>query len=64
MVDDDARFCETQILKEERLAQGAPSPEAAEMHHQAAMLYKIQLAVLTRTKSAGLGARPHQLIEM
>jgi hypothetical protein len=40
--------CQQCIAKEEQLARTAASGEAGEMHAQAAMLYRTQLALLKR----------------
>jgi hypothetical protein len=48
MNDDAIEHCKTRIAEEEHLFFTAGSPEAGETHAQLAMLYKVQLAVLTR----------------
>jgi hypothetical protein len=48
MAKDDLEYCRGRIVEETLQAQSAPSPEAAEKHLQMAMLYRAQLAVLTR----------------
>ena len=45
---EDIDFCRKRIAEEERLGDGATSPEAGESHFQLAMLYKAQLATLLR----------------
>jgi hypothetical protein len=40
--------CRRRIAEEERLAQAASSPEAAELHVQKGRLYRAQLATLER----------------
>lgn len=47
-MEQDVRHCARMIAQERRLAQAAPSMEAAEVHHQMAMLYEAQLRVLTQ----------------
>ena len=48
MANEDLDDCRGRIAEETRLALAAPSPEAAEKHHQLATLYRGRLAVLTR----------------
>jgi len=45
-MDTDARHCAMMFLEERRLAHAASFPEAAETHHQMAMLYKAQFKLL------------------
>lgn len=47
-MEQDVRHCAKMIAEERRLAQAAPSIEAAEVHNQLAMLYEAQLRVLTQ----------------
>ncbi len=47
-MDDGVAYCLSRIVEEEAKACGAPSREAGEAHFQLVMLYKAQLAALTR----------------
>ena len=49
MSHQQIQHCESRIAEEEQLARSAQSAEVAERHHQMAMLYKAQLAVLKRS---------------
>jgi hypothetical protein len=53
----DLRHCATMYCAQRRIAQAAPTPEAAEAHHQMAMLYKAQFRLLrSRIKRLKAGA--------
>lgn len=67
-VDNDTRYCATQLCEERRLARTAPCPEAAELHIQLASLYKAEFETRRATakrRRAGSGGRrtgqPHRL---
>ncbi|MBC7159188.1 MAG: hypothetical protein H5U21_03955 [Porphyrobacter sp.] len=47
-MQDDIHYYAERMAEEERRARAAPYPEAAEVHQQIAMLYRAQLALLTR----------------
>ncbi|WP_232491810.1 hypothetical protein [Novosphingobium kaempferiae] len=47
-MDTEIQHCGRMIEVEERRAAEAPTSEAAESHHQLAMLYKAQLNLLSR----------------
>ncbi|HKR93060.1 hypothetical protein [Novosphingobium sp.] len=47
-MSEEIDYCKSRIASEEKLAEQAPSPEAAESHWQLAMLYRVQLNLLTR----------------
>lgn len=48
MVQSDIDHCLSRIAEEERLAEKAPSGEAAQPHLQLVMLYRAQLKMLLR----------------
>jgi hypothetical protein len=48
MKSDNIAFCKRRMDEEDQLGRDAPSSEAAEVHYQLSMLYRIQLAVMTR----------------
>ena len=55
-----ARHCAKMIRTERQLARAAPSREAAEIHYQMVMLYRVQLKLLIQrlhgpTAASGLG---------
>lgn len=52
-MEEDIQDCTTAMLFEWRLAQEAPSKEAAELHYQASTLYKAQLNVLRQRQQTG-----------
>lgn len=47
-MEAEVDFCTRMVAEEEKLAGDAPSPEAAEIHHQMLMLYRAQLKLLQR----------------
>jgi hypothetical protein len=47
----DIRVCNERIEQEQRLADAAPSGEAAMVHLQMVMLYKTQLTMLNRRRA-------------
>jgi hypothetical protein len=55
MLDSQIRRYETRILEEEKLASEARSSENALAHHQVAMLYKSELAIVRRKRASTVG---------
>lgn len=55
MLDGQIRRYERRIADEERLAREALTPDIAVAHHQTAMLYRTELAIVRKRRAASVG---------